>query len=147
MFIQTFTSLLLLIHIVPFRVPNVLLSILYLIIWYEFAACCRPTVILLSDDVDINSGPKPNSGQSFSIFYWNLNNILAHNYTKMFFWQLTFKFISKILFELTQLEQIHRWSKGRNTWLLCFALTIFPTLRDLSVSFFRTTLPLSEFDI
>ena len=30
-----------------------------------------------------NPGPKPISGQSFSICQWNLNSISAHNYTKI----------------------------------------------------------------
>ena len=41
-------------------------------------------MILLSGDIETNSCPKPISGQSFSICYWNLNSISAHNYTKIY---------------------------------------------------------------
>ena len=37
--------------------------------WYDFAAWCRPIIILLGDDADMSPGPKPNSGQGFSICY------------------------------------------------------------------------------
>ena len=84
MFLQTIINLLLLknynkFH--SFRVRNVLIPFLYLIIWYEFAAWFRPFLILLSGDIETNPGPKP--GQSFSICHWNLNSISAHNYTKI----------------------------------------------------------------
>lgn len=45
--------------------------ILHLIIWYDFAAWCRPIVILLSGDV----GSIQFERQSLSIYYLNLNNI------------------------------------------------------------------------
>ena len=35
-----------------------------------------------SGDIEPNPGPKPNFCQSFSIFHWNLNSILAHNFIK-----------------------------------------------------------------
>ena len=57
---------------------------MYLIIWYDFAAWFRPFLILLSGDIETNPGPKPVSGQSFSICHWNLNSISAHTYTKIF---------------------------------------------------------------
>ena len=59
------------------------MSFLYLIIWYDFAAWFRPFLILLIGDIETNPGPKPVSGQSFSICHWNLNSISAHNYTKI----------------------------------------------------------------
>ena len=66
-----------------FRVRNVLISFLYLLIWYDFAAWSRPFLILLSGDIETNPGPKPISEQSFSICHWNLNSISAHSYTKI----------------------------------------------------------------
>ena len=86
MFLQTIINLLLLKNYYKFnsfRVRNVLISFLYLIIWYDFAAWFRPFLILLSGDIETNPGPKPISGQSFSICHWNLNSISAHNYTKI----------------------------------------------------------------
>ena len=64
-----------------FRVRNVLVSFLYLVIWYDFAASSMPFLILLSGDIETNPGPKLISGQH-SICYWNLNSISAHNFTK-----------------------------------------------------------------
>ena len=86
MLLQTIINLLLLksyYKFNSFRVRNVLISFLYLIIWYDFAAWFRPFLILLSGDIETNPGPKPISGQSFSICHWNLNSISAHNYTKI----------------------------------------------------------------
>ena len=86
MFLQTIINLLLLKNYYKFhsfRVRNVLILFLYLIIWYDFAAWFRPLLILLSGDIEMNPGPKPVSGQSFSIFHLNLNSISAHNYTKI----------------------------------------------------------------
>ena len=84
MFIQTIINLFLLksyykFH--SFQVHNVLVSFLYLIIWYEFATWSIPFLILLSGDIETNPGPKPIAGQSFSICHWNLNSISAHNFT------------------------------------------------------------------
>ena len=42
-----------------------------------------PLLILLSGDVEINPGPRHNSGEFFSICHWNLNSVLAYNYTKL----------------------------------------------------------------
>ena len=36
--------------------------------------------VLLSGDVELNAGPKSNSGQNFSIINWNLNSIPLHNF-------------------------------------------------------------------
>ena len=36
-----------------------------------------------SRDIEHNPGPKSNSCQSFSVCYWNLNSISAHNFIKM----------------------------------------------------------------
>ena len=40
-------------------------------------------LILLSGDVEINPGPRHNSGGSFSICHGNLNSVSAYNYTKL----------------------------------------------------------------
>ena len=34
--------------------------------------------VILSGDVELNPGPKPSSGQNFSVCHWNLKSILAH---------------------------------------------------------------------
>ena len=86
MFFQTIINLFLLksdykFH--SFRVCNILVSFLYLIIWYDFAAWSISFSILLSGDIETNPGPKPIAGQSFSICHWNLNSISAHNFTKI----------------------------------------------------------------
>ena len=86
MFFQTIINLLLLkryYKFLSFRVRNVLISFLYLLIWYDFATWSRPFLILLSGDIETNPGPKPISEQSFSICRWNLNSISAHSYTKI----------------------------------------------------------------
>ena len=67
-----------------FRVRNVLVSFLYLVIWYDFAVWSIPFLILLSGDIETNPSPKPIAGQNFSICHWNLNSISAHNFTKIF---------------------------------------------------------------
>ena len=85
MFLQTIINLLLLkiyYNLHSFRVRNVLISFLYLIIWYDFAAWFRPFLILLSGDIETNPGPKPISGQR-QICHWNLNSTSAHNYTRI----------------------------------------------------------------
>ena len=66
-----------------FQVRNVLVSFLYLIIWYDLAARSVPSLILLSGDIETNPGPKPFYGQSFSICQWNLNSMSVHNFTKI----------------------------------------------------------------
>ena len=55
-----------------FRVHNVLVSFLRLIIWYDFATQSMLFLILLSGDIEMNQGPKPISEQSFSICQWNV---------------------------------------------------------------------------
>ena len=42
-----------------------------------------PLLILLGGDVEINPGPRHNSGESFSICHWNLNSVSAYNYAKL----------------------------------------------------------------
>ena len=40
-------------------------------------------LLMLCGDIESNPGPRPNSGQSFSIGHWNLNSIATHNYSKI----------------------------------------------------------------
>ena len=40
-------------------------------------------LLMLCGDIESNPGPKPNSGQSFSICLWNLNSIAAHKVSKI----------------------------------------------------------------
>ena len=35
--------------------------------------------------IELNPGPKSNSGQDFSVCHWNLNNILVHNFSNISF--------------------------------------------------------------
>ena len=86
MFFQTIINLLLLksyymFH--SFRVRNVLISFLYLIIWYDLIVWSRPFLILLSGDIDKVWATI--SEQSFWICHWNLINISAHSYIKVSF--------------------------------------------------------------
>ena len=88
MFFQTIINLFLLTSyykFYSFRVRNVSVSFLYLIIWYDFAAWYIPFSILLSGNTETNPGPKSIAGQGFSICHWNLNSISAHNFTKISF--------------------------------------------------------------
>ena len=39
--------------------------------------------VVLSGDVELNPGPKPNSGRNFSVCHWNFNSVLAHNFPKI----------------------------------------------------------------
>ena len=36
-----------------------------------------------SGDIELNPGPKSNSCEHFSVCHWNLNSILAHNFSKV----------------------------------------------------------------
>ena len=45
-------------------------------IWY-----CK-CLLQLSDDIELNPGPKLNCCKSFSICHWNLNSITSHNFIK-----------------------------------------------------------------
>ena len=40
-------------------------------------------LLMLCGDIKSNPGPSPNSSQSFSICYWNLNSIAVHNFPKI----------------------------------------------------------------
>ena len=51
--------------------------IVNVMLWYFFR------LLELSGDVEFNPGRKPDSSQSFSICHWNLNSMLAHNYSKI----------------------------------------------------------------
>ena len=55
-----------------------LLSCLYLAILNNYLTWCI-TIILLSGDIEINSGPKSSSGECFSICHWKLNSISAQS--------------------------------------------------------------------
>ena len=86
MFFQTIINLFLLTSYYKFhsfRVRNVLVSFLYLIIWYDFAAWSIPFLILLRADIETNPSRKPISGQSFSIRHRNLSSISDHNFIKI----------------------------------------------------------------
>ena len=46
--------------------------------------CLYSLLLMLSGDVEINPGPLSNCKEYFSICYWNLNSISAHDYSKLF---------------------------------------------------------------
>ena len=41
-------------------------------------------LLMLRGDIESNPGPRPNSGQSFSICHWNLNSTAAYNFSKIY---------------------------------------------------------------
>ena len=45
---------------------------------------CGFAKVILSGDVELNPGPKPNSVQNFSVWDWNMNSIPAHNFFENF---------------------------------------------------------------
>ena len=49
--------------------------------WWKFLG--KFDLLMLCGDIESNPGPRPNSGQSFSICHWNLNSIAAHNFSKI----------------------------------------------------------------
>ena len=53
---------------------NILLGVL---LW--LCSC----LIILSGDVEVNLGPKNSASECLSICHWNLNSILAHDYSKL----------------------------------------------------------------
>ena len=58
-----------------FLLFNILLGVL---VW--LCSC----LIIRSGDVEVNPGPKNSASECLTIFHWNLNNILAHDYSKLF---------------------------------------------------------------
>ena len=50
--------------------------IIYYLLWCS-------SLILLSGEIETNSGPISSSLQCFSICHWNLNSITTHNYVKL----------------------------------------------------------------
>lgn len=58
--------------------------LLLVFIYRQSTQLYRLFLILLSGDVEINSRPRHNFGESFSICYWNLNSVSACNYSKLF---------------------------------------------------------------
>ena len=38
---------------------------------------------ILSGDIELNPGPKPNSGQKFSVCHWNVNSIPVYDFSKI----------------------------------------------------------------
>ena len=41
-------------------------------------------LVILSGNVEVNPGPKNSISECLSIYHWNLNSILTHNYFKLF---------------------------------------------------------------
>ena len=57
--------------------------LLHVFTYGQSIGCIVPFLILLSGVVEINPGPRHNSGVFFSICHWNLNSVSAYNYTKL----------------------------------------------------------------
>ena len=59
--------------------------IVYFRLWTSFLAnfSGKYDLLMLCGDIESNPGPRPNSGQSFSICHWNLSSIAAHNFSKI----------------------------------------------------------------
>ena len=57
--------------------------------YYRFLTSFLPIFLgkfdlfILCRDIGSSPGPRPNSDQSFLIFHWNLNSIVAHNFSKI----------------------------------------------------------------
>ena len=58
--------------------------------FYLFSSCSYlyhiwlfPRLMHLSGDIEKNPGPKKDFSQTFSIDHWNLNSLVAHNFTKV----------------------------------------------------------------
>ena len=68
-----------------FRVHNILVSFLFLLIWYDFAAWSWPFLILLSGDIEINPGPKAVSGQSCFNFSLEFKQYFSAQSLQFFF--------------------------------------------------------------
>ena len=46
---------------------------------------CHKQRLILSNNIEVNPGPKLDSSQNFTICHWNLNSIAAHNLSKINF--------------------------------------------------------------
>ena len=56
-----------------------LITLLYSVMIVNVILWCFFRLLELSDDIEFNSGPKPDSRQSFLICHWNLNSMSANN--------------------------------------------------------------------
>ena len=61
-------------------------------------------MIILSGDVELNPGPNRKAAQTLSVCHWNLNNICAHNFTKL---SLLRAFVSVHKFDIICLSEIY----------------------------------------
>ena len=55
----------------------------YVTITYLYFLWYHKQRLILSNDIEVNPGPKLDSSQNFTICYWNLNSIAAHNFSKI----------------------------------------------------------------
>ena len=109
-------------------------------------------MILLSGDIETNPGPKPISGQSFSICHWNLNSISVHNYTKI---SLLTGYVLVHNFDIICLSETYLNSEtstdAQNLQIpgYCLLHTDHPSnnKRGGVCIFYRTTLPLTVLNI
>ena len=49
---------------------------------YLYHISLFPRLLRLSGDIEKNPGPETDYSQTFSIGHWNLNSLVAHNFTK-----------------------------------------------------------------
>ena len=66
-----------------FEFHRKLITCLYLAILINYLTWCI-SIILLSDDIELNPGPKSSFKKCLSICYWNLNKISTVSYAKVF---------------------------------------------------------------
>ena len=63
--------------------------------------------VILSSDVELNPGPKPSSGQKFSVCHWNLKSIPTHNFSKI---SLLSAYNSLHMFDIICLSETYLYS-------------------------------------
>ena len=63
--------------------------------------------MLLSEDIQVNPGPKSKTSPELSFYHWNLNNIAAHNFSKiplLIAYNLISNLISFLFLKLTLMQ-------------------------------------------
>ena len=119
------------------------MSILYLILWYDFAVWWGP-IAMISGNIEMNLGLKPNSAQSFSICHKAFTNISLRTAYILVRKLILFVFLRH---NLTQ-KHFQMIETQKYLTVLYFWHTNLSTIRErVFVSFFRATLLLRVFVI
>ena len=109
-------------------------------------------LLLFGGDVELNPGPKQSSINAFSVCYWNLNSISAHNYAKIFFLKA---YIAIHKFDIICISETYldsNTSLDDNTWkfpvISWYDLIILQTINaEVFVSIINVFLPLRILDV